>query len=86
MLSIPFRTIEQHAECLVRLLETCLGYNLRPVNGGTDPPHAKFASDVMPCIFLVLVSFCKYYYLTHILGHWPQLLELLWQFLVVGYK
>lgn len=66
-----FRTIEQHAECLVRLLETCLGYNLRPVNGGTDPPHAKFASDVMPCIFLVLVSFCKHYSITPI--WWSEL-------------
>ena len=48
------RTIEQHAACLVSLLETCLGYNLRPpLNGGHEPPHAKFASDVMSCIFRV---------------------------------
>ena len=47
------RSIERHAEPLVNLLETCLTYNLRPVSGGPDPPHAKIASDVMSCIFLV---------------------------------
>ena len=49
------RSIERHAEPLVNLLETCLTYNLRPVSGGPDPPHAKIASDVMSCIFLVRV-------------------------------
>jgi len=48
-----FRTIEDYAESLVSLLVTCLGYNLRPLSGGPDPPHAKLASDVMSCIFLV---------------------------------
>ena len=47
------RSIELHAEPLVNLLETCLTYNLRPISGGPDPPHAKIASDVMSCIFLV---------------------------------
>ena len=46
------RSIENHADALVDLLNTCLNYNLRPVNGGPDPPHAKIASDVMSCIFL----------------------------------
>ena len=50
------RSIERHAEPLVNLLETCLTYNLRPVSGGPDPPHAKIASDVMSCIFLVSVQ------------------------------
>ena len=49
-------TIEKFADSLVDLLETCLNYNLRPVNGGPDPPHAKIASDVMSCIFLVSLS------------------------------
>ena len=49
------RSIERHAEPLVNLLETCLTYNLRPVSGGPDPPHAKIASDVMSCIFLVCI-------------------------------
>ena len=50
------RSIERHAEPLVNLLETCLTYNLRPVSGGPDPPHAKIASDVMSCIFLVCIE------------------------------
>jgi len=49
-------SIEKFADALVDLLETCLNYNLRPVNGGPDPPHAKIASDVMSCIFLVRSS------------------------------
>ena len=47
------KSIEDHAEALVELLETCLNYNLRPVNSGPDPPHAKIASDVMSCLFMV---------------------------------
>ena len=45
-------TIEVYADALVDLLETCLNYNLRPLNGGPDPPHAKIASDIMSRIFL----------------------------------
>ena len=44
--------IEKYADALVDLLETCLNYNLRPLNGGPDPPHAKIASDIMSRIFL----------------------------------
>ena len=57
-------SIEKFADALVDLLETCLSYNLRPVNGGPDPPHAKIASDVMSCIFLVRSSlslFCLFW-------------------------
>ena len=50
------KSIEDHAEALVELLETCLNYNLRPVNLGPDPPHAKIASDVMSCLFMVSAS------------------------------
>ena len=50
-------SIEKFADALVDLLETCLNYNLRPVNAGPDPPHAKIASDVMSCIFLVRICF-----------------------------
>ena len=50
------RTIESHAGPMVALLETCLSYNLRPGANGLDPPHAKIASDVMSCIFLVSFS------------------------------
>jgi hypothetical protein len=46
-------TIEQSAAALVALLDTCLCYSLRPEKNGLDPPHAKIASDVMSCIFLV---------------------------------
>ncbi|KAB7497865.1 Protein melted [Armadillidium nasatum] len=45
-------SIEQHAEALVALLQTCLNHNLRPTPRGQDPPHAKIASDVLSCIFL----------------------------------
>ena len=51
------KSIEDHAEALVELLETCLNYNLRPVNSGPDPPHAKIASDVMSCLFMVREKF-----------------------------
>ena len=46
------RTIENVSAALVALLETCLAYNLRPVDSKSDPPHAKIASDVMSCIFM----------------------------------
>jgi len=45
-------SIEIYADALVDLLEICLNYNLRPLNGGPDPPHAKIASDIMSRIFL----------------------------------
>ncbi|XP_050717947.1 protein melted-like isoform X2 [Eriocheir sinensis] len=45
-------SIEQHAEALVALLQTCLNHNLRPSSRDHDPPHAKIASDVVSCIFL----------------------------------
>ncbi|XP_042868475.1 protein melted-like isoform X2 [Penaeus japonicus] len=45
-------SIEQHAEALVALLQTCLNHNLRPSSRDSDPPHAKIASDVVSCIFL----------------------------------
>ncbi|XP_068236823.1 protein melted isoform X2 [Palaemon carinicauda] len=45
-------SIEQHAEALVALLQTCLNHNLRPSTRDSDPPHAKIASDVVSCIFL----------------------------------
>ena len=44
-------SIEQHADALISLLESCLSHSLRP-SGRGDPPHAKMASDIMSCIFL----------------------------------
>jgi len=44
-------TIQQHASCLVDLLQSCLAHSLRPTSR-TDPPHAKMASDIMSCLFL----------------------------------
>lgn len=49
-------TIEDHARNMVQLLETCLNYNLRQTSNGLEPPHAKIASDVMACIFMVSYS------------------------------
>ena len=46
-------TIEEHAGALVALLESCLLHDLKPSNKDEDPPHAKIASDVVSCIFLV---------------------------------
>lgn len=49
-------TIEQHAEAMVSLLESCLNHNLKPSATGEDPPHAKISSDIISCIFLVIVT------------------------------
>ncbi len=46
-------TIEEHAGALVALLDSCLLHDLKPSNKDEDPPHAKIASDVVSCIFLV---------------------------------
>jgi oligoribonuclease (3'-5' exoribonuclease) len=66
------RTIEHHADALVALLETCLNYNLRPVNGGPDPPHAKIASDVMSCIFLNYRYVSISTLITELRGRWHR--------------
>lgn len=48
-------SVETHCGALVALLEACLHHNLRPAGNhrDDDPPHAKIASDVISCIFLV---------------------------------
>jgi len=46
-------SIERHADALVTLLESCLCHSLAPSVKDEDPPHAKIASDVLSCIFLV---------------------------------
>jgi hypothetical protein len=46
-------SMEQHAEALVALLESCLNHNLKPSHKDEDPPHAKISSDIISCIFLV---------------------------------
>lgn len=50
-------SIEQHADALVALLESCLNHNLKPSPKDEDPPHAKISSDIISCIFLVCVIF-----------------------------
>ncbi|PSN29327.1 Protein melted [Blattella germanica] len=45
-------SMEQHAEALVALLESCLNHNLKPSHKDEDPPHAKISSDIISCIFL----------------------------------
>ncbi|KAK9501661.1 hypothetical protein O3M35_012345 [Rhynocoris fuscipes] len=45
-------SMEQHAEALVSLLESCLNHNLKPSPKEEDPPHAKISSDIISCIFL----------------------------------
>ncbi|KAL1138058.1 hypothetical protein AAG570_009753 [Ranatra chinensis] len=45
-------SMEQHAEALVTLLESCLNHNLKPSAKDEDPPHAKISSDIISCIFL----------------------------------
>ena len=56
-------SIEQHSGALVSLLQTCLNHNLIPTTRDQDPPHAKIASDVVSCIFLVryYLDFLIYY-------------------------
>lgn len=47
-------SVESHCAALVGLLEACLHHNLRPTSHrDEDQPHAKIASDVISCIFLV---------------------------------
>lgn len=45
--------MEQHAEALVTVLESCLNHNLKPSQKEEDPPHAKISSDIISCLFLV---------------------------------
>ncbi|XP_050539223.1 protein melted isoform X2 [Daktulosphaira vitifoliae] len=45
-------SMEQHAEALVALLESCLNHNLKPSQKEEDPPHAKISSDIISCVFL----------------------------------
>lgn len=40
---------------MVMLLESCLNHNLKPSSKGEDPPHAKISSDIISCIFLVII-------------------------------
>lgn len=55
-------SIEQHAEALVTLLESCLSHNLKPSPKDEDPPHAKISSDIISCLFLVIIDI--YYTIT----------------------
>jgi protein melted len=43
---------EQHCHGLVKLLETCLQFNHKPLSKRGDPPHAKISADIISCIFL----------------------------------
>lgn len=52
-------TIEQHAPAMISLLESCLNHDLRPLPKDEDPPHAKIASDIVSCIFLVCFLFIR---------------------------
>ncbi|XP_060863265.1 protein melted isoform X2 [Metopolophium dirhodum] len=45
-------SMEQHAEAMVTLLESCLNHNLKPSQKEEDPPHAKISSDIISCMFL----------------------------------
>lgn len=57
--------MEQHAEALVTLLESCLNHNLKPSQKEEDPPHAKISSDIISCMFLVSIKlgFIRFNYL-----------------------
>ena len=48
-------SIEHHVAGLVRLLEVCYTHNLKPTVKDSDPPHAKIASDIMSCLFMVCI-------------------------------
>lgn len=48
--------MEQHAEAMVTLLESCLNHNLKPSQKEEDPPHAKISSDIISCMFLVSIK------------------------------
>ncbi|KAL0267786.1 UNVERIFIED_CONTAM: hypothetical protein PYX00_009955 [Menopon gallinae] len=44
--------MENHADALVGLLQSCLNHSLKPIAKDEDPPHAKIAADIISCIFL----------------------------------
>ncbi|XP_006818174.2 ventricular zone-expressed PH domain-containing protein 1-like [Saccoglossus kowalevskii] len=45
-------SINDNATALVLLWQSCLEYNLKPINRDEDSPHAKIASDIMSCLFM----------------------------------
>lgn len=51
-------TIEEHSSGLVNLLQLCQQHNLNPLTHDKDPPHAKVASDIMSCLFMVRKTIC----------------------------
>jgi protein melted len=67
-------TIEQHAEALVKLLESCLSQNLKPSPKDEDPPHAKISSDIISCLFLVInfLIFCTLNYFLLLLQNYSK--------------
>lgn len=50
-------SMENHADALVGLLQSCLNHSLKPIAKDEDPPHAKIAADIISCIFLVRAYF-----------------------------
>ena len=58
-------TIEENAESLVKLLEVCHTHNLKPSPKESDPPHAKIASDIMSCLFMVRTCITHYHTMPH---------------------
>ena len=46
-------SIEEHVDALVSLWESCLHHNLKILHRDEDAPHAKIASDIMSCLFMV---------------------------------
>ena len=53
MLCRETSSIEHHTAALIHLLESCLKYPVTPANKDDEPPHAKIASDILSCVFLV---------------------------------
>ena len=52
-------SIEHHVTGLVKLLEVCHSHNLKPTPKDSDPPHAKIASDIMSCLFMVRLEMSR---------------------------
>lgn len=62
---------------MISLLESCLNHDLRPLPKDEDPPHAKIASDIVSCIFLVRFLFIrKLLFITFVYGFYVYVFAL----------
>ena len=76
-------SIDKHTKALVSLLAMCQKHRLAQANKDEDPPHAKIASDIMSCLFMVSPS-QNAFYLVVCLWWVPHMCFILKVFFVYG--